>query len=287
MAIAYQIEKLDENLYALREDLTEGRFPIEIYLVIGREKAALIDTGLGTGDLKAAVSTVTGLPVLVLHTHGHIDHTGADSQFDEQYMSWDEPLFGAGEAEFAQADRQRLALIRTELAGRPAVLSAALSHRVRTARVTYRAVGDGDTIDLGGVELLTVATPGHTPGSLSYVNRRERYAFTGDGIADIHWFDQTSATDVWRFRNMLLHFAKKAAGVERIFAAHMPHAFDMSLIHNLQHCAEEILQGAHDKLENADYQFLKHGMLYAHRFGRATIFYDSEHVFPRPGKMET
>ena len=45
-----------------------------IYLLEGEEKAMLIDTGMGIGDLRGAV---------VVHTHGHIDHTGNARQFEE------------------------------------------------------------------------------------------------------------------------------------------------------------------------------------------------------------
>ena len=56
------------------------------YLVIGKRKAALIDTGFGLGDLKAFVRTFTDLPIIVLCTHGHLDHIGGNSQFDEVYI---------------------------------------------------------------------------------------------------------------------------------------------------------------------------------------------------------
>lgn len=286
MKTAYQTEKLGEHLYRLCEDLTGGLFPIGIYLITGRKKAALIDTGMGTGDLRRAVSAVTDLPVLVLHTHGHIDHTGADSQFHELYLSADESLFGADERALAEADKQRMELIRIQLAGRPELYSAIEARRIKSAPVTYRKIADGDMIDLGGVALLTVATPGHTPGSLSFVDRENGDAFTGDGIADIHWFDGAASVCVEDFRQMLEYFEKKAAGTGRLFAAHLPQPFDMSLVHDLKHCAGEILDGANDPLENADYQFLKHGTLFAHRLGKAVIYYDNAHRYADTARQE-
>ena len=45
-------------------------------LVIGDDKAVLIDTGCGIGDLYQAVKEITNKPVRVVNTHTHADHLG-------------------------------------------------------------------------------------------------------------------------------------------------------------------------------------------------------------------
>ena len=45
-----------------------------MYLVEGTQKAALVDTGSGAGSLRQYVETLTERPVIVLLTHGHVDH---------------------------------------------------------------------------------------------------------------------------------------------------------------------------------------------------------------------
>ena len=50
--------------------------PHFVYLLIGEEKAMLIDSFYGQGDLRAFVETITDKPVIVANTHGHFDHTG-------------------------------------------------------------------------------------------------------------------------------------------------------------------------------------------------------------------
>ncbi|MBN1247835.1 MAG: MBL fold metallo-hydrolase, partial [Anaerolineae bacterium] len=57
-----------------------------VYLVAGEGHALLIDTGWGEGDLKAHVATLTDLPLWVVNTHGHRDHTAGNGQFDEVYV---------------------------------------------------------------------------------------------------------------------------------------------------------------------------------------------------------
>ena len=52
-----------------------------MYLVLGKSKALLVDTGLGVGRLAAFVKTLTALPVVVVNTHGHPDHAGGNNEF--------------------------------------------------------------------------------------------------------------------------------------------------------------------------------------------------------------
>lgn len=46
------------------------------YLVAGSERALLIDTGVGLGNMPGLVRTLTKLPVTVAATHAHCDHIG-------------------------------------------------------------------------------------------------------------------------------------------------------------------------------------------------------------------
>ena len=57
------------------------------YLAEGKEKAVLIDTGCGLGDLRSYVKSLTDKPITVLLTHGHLDHAPGAVQFEKVYMS--------------------------------------------------------------------------------------------------------------------------------------------------------------------------------------------------------
>ena len=56
------------------------------YLVIGTEKAALLDGLSGLGDLRGYAESLTDKPILPLFTHGHVDHIGALYQFDRAWL---------------------------------------------------------------------------------------------------------------------------------------------------------------------------------------------------------
>lgn len=58
-----------------------------MYLLEGSEKALLIDTGYGAGNLRAFVEKLTDKPIIVVNTHYHPDHAAGNGEFEEVYMS--------------------------------------------------------------------------------------------------------------------------------------------------------------------------------------------------------
>ena len=59
-----------------------------VFVLVGREKAMVIDAGIGIGDLIGAIRmTITDKPLVIVATHGHGDHTGGMGNFDEYYLS--------------------------------------------------------------------------------------------------------------------------------------------------------------------------------------------------------
>ncbi|GAA1518756.1 hypothetical protein GCM10009741_18280 [Kribbella lupini] len=75
----------DERTAIVRQALRtnfEGPF---VYLLIGSERALLLDTGTGHADLRVVVDELLAgrdVELVVAHTHGHGDHVGGDGQFD-------------------------------------------------------------------------------------------------------------------------------------------------------------------------------------------------------------
>ncbi|MDR0917458.1 MAG: MBL fold metallo-hydrolase [Oscillospiraceae bacterium] len=274
----YQTAKLDENLYVIVDIVSRDVFPVQNYVIVGTERAAIIDTGLGIGDIRAVVRTLTDLPIIALHTHAHLDHTGGDQLFDDNYLN---PIERVPSGQETTAQHAAKGHLLAGFAGGNAELAQhAAEHLLPSAQITYLPVRDGDTFDLGGGTVLeAVAIPGHTIGSLAYVDRAGRFAFTGDGIADIHWFDGDSAFNtVDGFLRTLDHFTENAHGAERIYAAHLPEPFDLAFISKLQTSARNIINGSDDPVENADYLFLKHGELRVNRVDDVRIYYKPENI---------
>src|SRR3954447_7618001 len=77
----YAISNPSPGVFALLEPLQFER--VLSYLILGNERALLIDTGTGAVSMKAAVESLTDLPVLLVNSHSHWDHVGNNQEFDE------------------------------------------------------------------------------------------------------------------------------------------------------------------------------------------------------------
>ena len=176
----YQIEKLD-GYYRIGS--AEAVFS---YLVVGRQRALLIDTGYGLGDLKAAVDSLTSLPLLIVNTHGHCDHVGGNARFDVPcYIHpLDMELAGRHTAPALRRENaQRLSQSRNYETGEvfnalpegfdPDAYAALGAGKLKSAR-------EGMRFDLGGAELELIEPPGHTAGGLSILWREKKLLFVGD-----------------------------------------------------------------------------------------------------------
>lgn len=57
-----------------------------MYLITGDKKCLHIDTGWGIGDLLKLISSFSSLPLTVMNTHGHPDHTYGNSVFNQVHI---------------------------------------------------------------------------------------------------------------------------------------------------------------------------------------------------------
>ena len=77
-------QKTDYKTNVFRIDTPYG---VAMYFVQGKDRGVLIDTGMGVGSLRTFLKSVTSLPYDVYLTHGHCDHAGGASEFDEVYLN--------------------------------------------------------------------------------------------------------------------------------------------------------------------------------------------------------
>ena len=79
----HQVHWYDERTVIIRQALRtnfEGPF---LYLLLGTERALLLDTGTGHVTLRPLIeSLLSGQQLIVAHTHAHGDHVGGDAEFE-------------------------------------------------------------------------------------------------------------------------------------------------------------------------------------------------------------
>lgn len=174
----YPVEKIADDTYMISD------FGIaNCYLLVGEEKALLIDCGLGIGDLKGAVENITDKPLVVAGTHGHVDHVSGDGQFDEIFVP--------------ECDCGRNYSFQTSYLLRKAFLLASkgvvddsikpkdlVKYEKRAKVVPFQ---DGKVFDLGGRKVVARHFAGHTLGSTVFLDEQSKIAFVGDDASPSVW----------------------------------------------------------------------------------------------------
>jgi len=75
----FTIKKINKNVWGIAE--LKHFEEVISYLVIGKNKALLFDTGLGIKNIKKEVLKITNLPIIVINSHRHFDHIGGNKLF--------------------------------------------------------------------------------------------------------------------------------------------------------------------------------------------------------------
>ena len=200
---AYQVIPIDEGTWALDEGMVRS------YLLAGKERAILIDTGNGAGDLGALVRSLTDKPVMLINTHADPDHTGCNDQFGTPYLH---------PSEFAYFEEQN--------PGRD-----------------HLAVLDNSRIYLGDrwVEILLI--PGHTCGSIALLDEERRYLFSGDMVSESPIFMFGAQRSMTAYYSSLCRLQRQAEYFDKIYPSHGPMPLEPEIISRLIECFEAVVGG--------------------------------------------
>jgi hydroxyacylglutathione hydrolase len=87
----FQVHEYNEDFYILRQSGCSNYEKPFLFLLFGKDKALLLDTGAGKTEIAQVVNKVISqwltrnkrdsVQLIVAHTHAHSDHTGGDDQF--------------------------------------------------------------------------------------------------------------------------------------------------------------------------------------------------------------
>lgn len=149
------------------------------YLIEGGERAVLLDSGMGFGNMKALVEFLTDLPVTLVNSHSHFDHVGDNWRFPETHLlDIPEYVERLSRGEVFQADENNRVPEALWYPGE--VWFDLKSWHTKPCKVV--PMHDGDVFDLGGRKLRVLSTPGHTRDSVMLADDENRLLFTGDTV---------------------------------------------------------------------------------------------------------
>ncbi len=158
-------EEVSENIYASFGSENAAH----AYLLVGKQ-VALIDSGVlqSARQLKEGLSSINLSPrdvSLILHTHGHADNVALDYLFPKAQV-WMHPA----DAEYVNARDAVFAM--TERLAIPAMKWSPI----------HQTFVDKQRFDLGNLAVQVMFTPGHTKGSVSFMEETKKYLFVGDAL---------------------------------------------------------------------------------------------------------
>ncbi|MFT4924980.1 MAG: glyoxylase-like metal-dependent hydrolase (beta-lactamase superfamily II) [Phenylobacterium sp.] len=200
----FEVYQLSDNTYAIYEP-NQWQEAIS-YLLIGSEKALLVDTLQGIGDLKAVVDQLTNLPVIVINTHSHFDHVSGNFQFETVY-GVNQPF--ALENAKGHPHEYSAEYVTPETFWQNIPKGFSIDAYDNKAYEIDHYVNNGEIIDIGGRPIEVVAVPGHTPDSLILVDRKNRMMITGDSFypAPLYlYFEESSFQDYFNSVQTMLSY---------------------------------------------------------------------------------
>lgn len=212
-------------------NITTPPMRFQSYLVLGGEKALLIDSGFGVGSLKEIVDGLTGLPLILVNTHGHPDHGGGNAQFGRPLLHPADNELYAHKCSYEQ---------RLDEAKHWGLEDAA--EKLQPTPPGPLPLEDGHVFDLGGRRLTVIHTPGHSMGSVCIFDEQTGYLFTGDNTqAMATALVEDCASNVSTYLASMEKLA--ALPVKALCTGHMPAVVSPDIIEKKIQCARRVLAG--------------------------------------------
>jgi len=238
----YTIKKIYADTYAI-SDSGIGQGKVYMYLLVGEEKALLIDSGFGLLDLKAITALITDKEVICVCTHGHVDHALGACQFEEAYLH-------SKEFEVYRRHTDRQLIIDMGMKG--LLMKPPKSMLNNTSYVQLveklaqmphgdlKALDDKSEFNLGGRIVSWRLVPGHTPGSVVFIDEKYNTAFDADAAPVGAWLflpESSPLPDYIASLSEYLAFLTKR-GVKHHYLGHAGTPLKINSIQKLIRCAE-------------------------------------------------
>lgn len=261
----FKATKLSDKVWRISDNGIDN-----IYLVEGQDSAMLVDNGVGAVNLRDFVKTLTTLPLIVVNTHAHPDHTGSNYQFSRIRAHTEELEM----IRFFSTPEVRADMASTMGQDQPPLPDSVLfpaeeSHRTPVL-VPFE---DGHVFDLGNRKIEVIHVPGHTRGSVCLLDRQEKMLFTGDNNNMLVWLHTQDAVPLEIYRQSLRKLQSRVNEFRTLYPGH-GEPIDPAFIGEQITCVEDIISG---RCEGEPYDsFAGEGLLCTHE--RAQVAYDPDKI---------
>lgn len=209
---------------------------VRFFVLTGRERALMIDSGMNTPNARKIAESITDLPLTLLNTHVDIDHVSGNAAFESVMM-------GEKEAEL---------------------------YRSKGFENTVIPLKHGDVIDLGDRSLRIIDLSGHTPGSIAILDEKYRVLFGGDSVQAGRIYMFGTHRNMKRYIETMNELKDYVDQFDEIYPSHSEIPVKPDCIPKLIEAAEQVYAGQAEGTEVEVhgmpiklYQFDVAGFLYA------------------------
>ncbi len=213
---------------------------VTMWLIEGRERAVLLDTGLGISRVRPVVEELTALPVSVVNTHYHFDHVGGNVEFErtaihelgadlvtqpvprevlERYLTYAGELLEAA-VQLRTVDHHYFHLMDADSEPRALPVDFDPGSWTISPQPPTQVLSEGDVLDLGGRELQVLHTPGHSGDSICLLDDKSRILFGGDTINTGPLYAQFHDSDIETFAKSATRLAELKDDISMIAVNH-------------------------------------------------------------------
>ena len=186
----FKIFKLRENLYQFKDAL--GSLST---VLVGSEKALVLDTCYGIGNLYEEIRKITSLPLIVINSHGHMDHACGNYQFEKVYI---------------HSKDVELAKKHNSLAWRKRNIESAEKVNVLPEGFDFNdylikdegnlvLIDEINEFSLGNLTIEVLLASGHTQGSIALFCKELKLMIVSDAICQYVWIFLEESTTVTEY----------------------------------------------------------------------------------------
>lgn len=239
----FQIRPIYKDTYCIVDNAMGGT--VNMYLLVGKDKALLIDSGYGDPKLLEAIGSITDKEVICACTHGHIDHALGAYLFENAYVhSADMALYRE------HCSQEKILDCGLEgIGAKPKKflkLSGYTEHVQMLSQIRRKILQPLEEVqafDLGGRTVRWVQVPGHTPGSVAFLDEENKIAFDGDAAPNGLWLFMPEASGVEDFFASAVQYEKalKEKSVLHRYGGHSSVPVPTEQLQTLQRICVKIL----------------------------------------------
>lgn len=226
----FDVAEIGPQTYAISE---WGHWEkVHSFLLIGDNKAVLIDTGLGIANIKEVTDQLTSLPIEVITSHVHTDHIGSHASFDNIFLHAEDRNWLENGIQGPNLEQIRFNLMRDITKEVPEAFD--INEFYPYQGEAKGLLIDGQWVELGNRSIRIIHTPGHSPGHISIWDQLTGFLFTGDVLyleTPIYAF--YPSTDPVLLINSWKKFLT-IKGVTRLFGSHNQLGFDIEVLEDVK-----------------------------------------------------